>query len=221
MRILVVDDHAETRDVIARHFARASYVVETASCSAEAECLLGDREFDVLVLDVMLPDASGIELCARLRAQGHAAPILLLTARGEVRDRVEGLDAGADDYLVKPFALAELVARVRALGRRGPVLRDRAVSYGAVVVDLECRKVTVSGRNVPLTAKEIAILEVLASNRGLVARDLLLESVWGDSTESSQGSLDVLIGRIRRKLGAHGSVLRTIRGFGYALEADQ
>jgi DNA-binding response OmpR family regulator len=220
MRILVADDHGETRALIARHFVRAAYAVETAGSSAEAESLLDERAFDVIVLDVMLPDESGIALCTRLRVRGQRTPILLLTARGQVRDRVEGLDAGADDYLTKPFALAELVARVRALGRRGPMLRDRAVSFGAVVVELERRKVTAGGRNVPLTARELSILEVLASRRGVVSRHFLLESVWGESSESAQGSLEVLVGRIRRKLGPHGSILRTIRGLGYALEAE-
>src|SRR5262245_58080306 len=198
MRILVVDDHGETRELITRHFERGAHVVKGAASCGEAEAVLADSEVDVIVLDVMLPDGSGIDLCARLRTAGQTVPILLLTARGEVRDRVEGLEAGADDYLVKPFALAELVARVRALGRRGPILRDRVATFGDIVVDLERRSVSVRGHTVPLTAKELAIIEVLASKRGVVSRDLLLESVWGDVTESSQASLDVLIGRIRR-----------------------
>src|SRR5882724_11374639 len=137
MRILVVDDDGPTRELITRNFERAAHVVKTASSCAEAEHGLRDAKFDVVVLDVMLPDGSGIELCGRLRARGFTVPMLLLTARGEVRDRVVGLEAGADDYLVKPFAVAELVARVRALARRGPILRDRVVSFGSVSVDLE------------------------------------------------------------------------------------
>jgi DNA-binding response OmpR family regulator len=219
MRILVVDDHSETLALIARHFERAAHVVKTAGSCGEADRLLADEEFDVVVLDVMLTDGSGMDLCVRIRAAGHAVPILLLTARSEVRDRVEGLEAGADDYLAKPFALAELVARVRALGRRGPILRDRVISFGELVVDLERRSVSVSGRPVPLTAKEIAIIEVLAAKRGIVPRELLLESVWGESSDSSRASLDVLIGRIRRKLEPCGSTLRTVRGLGYALGA--
>src|SRR5436190_8974958 len=131
MRILVVDDHGETRELLKRNLARAAHVVTAASSCAEAERALAD-EFDVIVLDVMLPDGSGIELCARLRARGCRVPILLLTARGEIRERVTGLEAGADDYLVKPFALAELMARVHALGRRGPMLRDRIAKFGRV-----------------------------------------------------------------------------------------
>jgi DNA-binding response OmpR family regulator len=221
MRILVVDDHDETRDLITRHFARAAHSVQTASSCAEAARALEGVAFDIVLLDVMLPDGSGIEFCARLREQGCAVPVLLLTARSDVRDRVQGLDAGADDYLVKPFALAELIARVRALARRGPMLRDRTLFFGSVQVDLERRCVSVGGRNLPLTAKEIAIVELLATRRGVVTREALMESVWGDVSEASRASLDVFIGRIRRKLDGHGAVLRTIRGLGYALESGE
>jgi DNA-binding response OmpR family regulator len=193
-------------------------VVTAASSCAEAERALADG-FDVIVLDVMLPDGSGIDLCARLRARGCRVPILLLTARGEIRERVTGLEAGADDYLVKPFALAELMARVRALGRRGPMPRDQIATFGRVKVDLNRRQVSVAGRNVPLTAKELSIIEVLALQRGIVTREALLESVWGEVNESADASLEVLIGRIRRKLGAHAAALRTVRGVGYSLEA--
>jgi DNA-binding response OmpR family regulator len=221
MRILVVDDHAETRELIARNLTRAAHVVRAAASCAEADRAIDAAVPDVVVLDVMLPDGSGFELCARWRAQSRNVPILLLTARGDVRDRVEGLDAGADDYLVKPFALAELNARVRALGRRGPIVRDRIAEFGAVRIDLDRRQVTVRDRRVPLTAKELCIMEVLANKGGVVPRDHLLESVWGEVHESAQASLEVLIGRIRRKLGAASSVLRTIRGVGYSLESPE
>lgn len=221
MRILVVDDHDETRELITRNFVRAAHLVQTASSCAEATRVLASTEFDIVVLDVMLPDGSGIELCSRLRAQGCTVPVLLLTARGDVRDRVGGLDAGADDYLVKPFALAELIARVRALGRRGPILRDRTIAIGSISVDLERRCVSAHGRNLPLTAKELAIVEVLATRRGVVPRELLVEAVWGEVNEASRATLDVLIGRIRRKLDGNGALLRTVRGLGYALESDQ
>src|SRR5262249_19149531 len=150
-----------------------------AATCADAERALGGQAFDVAVLDVMMPDGSGIELCGRLRAARVATPILLLTARGDVRSRVLGLEAGAHDYLAKPFALAELRARVTALGRRGP-LRERAVAIGPILVEIEAHRVTVDGAPVLLTAKELAILEVLAARRGrVVARDELIEAVWG------------------------------------------
>jgi two-component system, OmpR family, response regulator len=222
MRVLVVDDHADTRTLLARHLGLASYGVKTAGSCEEAEAALALGAFDVVVLDVMLPDGSGIDLCRRLRKAALEVPILLLTARGEVRDRVNGLDAGADDYLVKPFAVLELLARVKALGRRGPILRGRTVTFGPVAVDFEARRVRVDGRDVPLTAKELAIVEVLASRRGgVVARDRLIESVWGDVSDSAAASLEVLVARIRRKLGDGAAALRTHRGVGYALGWDE
>jgi DNA-binding response OmpR family regulator len=219
VRVLVVDDHRETRELLTRFIARSGCSVKAVGSRAEAERTLGAADFDVMVLDVMLPDGSGIELCAVLRSRGYNVPILLLTARGDVQDRVNGLNEGADDYLVKPFALAEVIARVRALARRGPIVRDRTAAYGQVCVDLAHRCVTLRGKPVPLTAKEFAIVEVLAAKRGVVARSVLLESIWGEISDAAQSSLDVLIGRIRRKLGASACVLRTVRGLGYTLEA--
>jgi two-component system OmpR family response regulator len=221
MRVLVVDDHPETRQLIVRNLELAAHGVKAVSCCEEAVAALESSHFDILVLDVMLPDGSGIELCARLRLAGIDVPILLLTARGEVRSRVQGLEAGADDYLGKPFAVSELRARVHALGRRGPLLRERRIQLGAVVVDLEARRVRVEDRDVALTAKELAIVALLAARRGrIVARDELIEAVWGDLSDSTSATLDVLVGRIRRKLGAHAGVLRTVRGLGYCLEAQ-
>ncbi len=217
MRVLVVDDHLETRQLLGRNLELASHGVKAVGSCAEAEEMLVGSRFDVVVLDVMLPDGSGIDLCARLRAAKVDVPILLLTARGEVKSRVSGLEAGADDYLAKPFAVSELRARVNALGRRGPMLRNRTVAMGAVVVDFEARRVRVDGRPLPLTAKELAIVELLASRRGrVVVRDVLIESVWGEVTESARSSLEVLVARIRRKLGAHASLLQTVRGMGYS-----
>lgn len=222
MRVLVVDDHSETRQLLARNLALASHGVRIAGSCAEAQEALGHSSFDVVILDVMLPDGSGIDLCAELRAAQVQVPILLLTARGDIKSRVTGLEAGADDYLPKPFALAELLARVKALGRRGPIVRDRAVAFGGVVVDFEGRRVRIDGRPLPLTAKELAIVDLLASRRGrIVSRDELLESVWGELTESGRASLEVLVARIRRKLGPHASVLQTVRGIGYAFGYDE
>jgi len=220
MRVLVVDDEREMRELLGRNLGRTHGVKCVGSCK-EAEATLSDTQFDVLILDVMLPDGSGVELCAKLRTSGVEAPILLLTARGEVRSRVAGLDAGADDYLAKPFALSELRARVNALGRRGPIRRDRAVTIGALVVDLEGRRVRLNERALALTAKELAIVDLLATRRGkVVGREDLIESVWGEVTESARASLEVLIARIRQKLGQSASLLQTVRGVGYMLDAD-
>jgi two-component system, OmpR family, response regulator len=222
VRILVVDDHAGTRKLLDRHLEQAGHVVQAVDSCSEVLAALGASKFDVVVLDVMLPDGSGIELCRQMRKDGRTVPVLLLSARGEVRDRVTGLEAGADDYLIKPFALSELLARVTALARRGPTLRARSSVFGPVVVDFEARRVMNEGKAVPLTAMELSIVEVLATRRGrVVTRDDLIECVWGERTESTESSLEVLVGRIRRKLGASSSVLRTARGLGYLFEWDE
>jgi DNA-binding response OmpR family regulator len=182
--------------------------------------MLAHERFDVLVLDVMLPDGSGIELCSELRASHIDVPILLLTAKGEVRSRVLGLEAGADDYLSKPFAISELRARVHALGRRGPLRRDRSIEIGPLRVEVDSRAVLLDGAVVALTARELAIVNLLASRPGrIVSREEFFESVWGEATDSARASLDVLVARIRRKLGAHAAMLQTVRGLGYRLEA--
>jgi two-component system, OmpR family, response regulator len=220
MRVLVVDDHPETRQLVCRNLEGASHGVKSVGSCGDAEAALTGGRFDVIVLDVMLPDGSGVELCRRLRGRQMSVPILLLTARGGVRERVEGLEAGADDYLAKPFALSELLARVKALGRRGPTLRTAAITVGNVVVDLESRRVLLRGRPVPLTAKELAIVEVLATRRGgVVARDELIEAVWGEVTDSARASLEVLVARVRRKLGGADAPIRTVRGMGYGFES--
>src|SRR6185369_6501038 len=198
-----------------------AYGVASAGTCAEAFAAIEHEAFDVVVLDVMLPDGSGLELCTRLRARKVDVPILLLTARGAVRSRVEGLDAGADDYLGKPFALSELRARVTALARRGPQLRERRVTIGPLAIDLEARRVLVHARTIHLTAKELSIVGFLAARVGrVITRDELLEAVWGDSTDSARASLDVLVMRIRRKLGDQARLLRTVRGLGYTLGTD-
>jgi len=222
MRILVADDDVETRRLVVRVLKEDGHELKAVGSCAGVDVAVTSAAFDVVVLDVMLPDGSGIELCARLRAAHMHVPILLLTARGEVRDRVSGLEAGADDYLPKPFAVAELRARVKALGRRGPVLRARVAAIGALEVDFEARRVRLGGVVLALTARELAILELLAERRGrLVAREQLIESLWGDAKESVRASVDVLVARIRRKLGAHASLLRTVRGAGYVLGDDE
>jgi DNA-binding response OmpR family regulator len=220
MRVLVVDDEREMRDLLQRYLGRTHGVKSVGTCK-EAEAMLAHSRFDVLILDVMLPDGSGLQLCAKSRLAGLETPILLLTARGEVRSRVAGLDAGADDYLAKPFALSELRARVTALGRRGPLRRDRAVVIGPLTVDLEGRRVRVNERALLLTAKELAIVDLLATRRGkVVGREDLIESVWGEVTDSARASLEVLIARIRQKLGQSANLLKTVRGVGYMLDGD-
>jgi two-component system copper resistance phosphate regulon response regulator CusR len=223
VRILVVEDHPETRQLLQRVLREAGHFPEGAADLASARRRLAEGGYEALILDWMLPDGSGAEYCREMRARQESIPILILTARGGVEDRVAGLDAGADDYLRKPFAVAELLARVRALTRRGPRLLEPTVSLGSVEVHLGDRRVRAGGRNVPLTAREFAILEILLRNRGRpVSRSTILLSVWGEENESACSSLEVLIARLRRKLAPGGGEgpIRTHRGFGYAVGGE-
>jgi len=218
VRVLIIDDHPATRDLLMRSMERAGHVAVSEGTCAQAAERLGRERFDVTILDVMLPDGSGMDLCRSLRSAGCAVPILLLTARGGVGDRVAGLDAGADDYLAKPFAIAELVARVRALARRGPAFRTEAVSLGALRFDLGSRQVTVGDQPLHLTAREFSIVEVLVHHVGrVVTREHLTEAIWGDPDALIANSLEVLIARIRRKLAGEAERLETVRGVGYRL----
>jgi two-component system, OmpR family, response regulator len=219
MRILIVDDDEPTRALLARSMGRAGHTTALAATCEQGEALASDGPFDLVLLDVMLPDGSGVELCRQLRASRVSTPILLLTARGAVGDRVAGLDAGADDYLSKPFAVSELLARVRALGRRGPVLREETIRIRDLEVDLPGRRILLEGKVLTMTARELAIVEVLVKHRGRVmSREDLMEAVWGNVSRSVAGSLEVLIARVRRKLGHSAGLLKTVRGVGYAFE---
>lgn len=216
MRVLLVDDHAEVLELVARALTRDGHVVLTATSAGAARQQRVAHQIDLLVLDLGLPDGSGQSLCKELRREGFSAPILVLTAQSAVSSRVESLDAGADDYLSKPFALAELRARVRALGRRAQTVRAFTYQRGGVSLDFSARRATIEGREAPITAREWSILELLAAGGGrVISRSDLLDSVWGEISEASSASLDVLIGRIRRKLSS--GLVRTIRGEGYAL----
>lgn len=216
VHILVVDDNAELLELVATSLEREGHQVTSVKTAAAAMAHLDADTFDVIVLDIGLPDGSGVDVCRKTRQKGIATPILILTAHAAVDQRVEGLDAGADDFLGKPFAVAELRARVRALGRRTGVPAARTWSHGSVALDFPKRLATVDGREVPLTAKEWRILDVLASARGrVVARERILEEVWSDGDASAAASLDVLMTRIRKKLGS--DTVRTVRGEGYAL----
>ena len=218
MRVLVVDDEAEVRSVVARALRADGHAVTTAEDLESARERVAEGA-ELIVLDLRLPDGFGLELCRELRADGSTVPILLLTALSQVALRVEGLDAGADDFLGKPFAVAELRARVRALGRRGALPRGRTYRNDDLVLDGAGRHATRAGQEVAITAREWAILEILVRRAGRVVSRLdLLESVWGDASETAASSLEVLVGRLRRKLGS--DLIRTLRGEGYALAEE-
>ena len=219
MRVLLVEDSPRVVDVVCHALRACGHAVEVAGGVEAAFGALRDGHFDVAVVDVGLPDGDGLDLCRHARRDGFDLPILLLTARNEVRNRVDGLDAGADDYLGKPFAPAELTARVRALGRRGPHFTESVRTFGTLTVDRDRHLVTRGGTRVPLTPREHEIVAHLAWRDGrVVCRDDLLEAVWGEATAANASSLEVLLTRIRRKLAAPGEpeVIRTIRQVGYA-----
>ena len=224
MRILLVEDNERVVDVVERALKARGHTSITARGVGEASRALGSQQFDVVVVDIGLPDGSGLDLCRAERKRGLDVPMLLLTARVDVRSRVEGLDSGADDYLGKPFAVDELVARVHALARRGPRWQESVRSFGNVVIDRDRRVITCSGARVPLTPRELDIVAFLAWRDGRVAsREEILEAVWGDVSARASSSFEVLLARIRRKLEERGIVesIRNIRQVGYAWALDR
>lgn len=222
MRILVVDDEPAVRESISRGLRFEGYQVELANDGQEAlETLMRDRP-DAVVLDVMMPRLDGLETCRQIRAAGDRVPVLMLTAKRSVSDRVAGLDAGADDYLVKPFELEELLARLRALLRRTDPGngRDSTLSFTDLTLDVENRNASRSGRSIELTRTECDLLAALMRNAGrVVSRSNLFLDVWGYDFGNRSNSLDVYIGYLRRKLEAAGEprLVHTVRGVGFAL----
>jgi DNA-binding response OmpR family regulator len=223
VKILVIEDSSPARDLLRRSLESAGHRVTAAARASTGHRLATSESFELLVIDVMLPDGSGLDLCRALRGEGIMAPILFLTARGEVHDRIAGLDAGADDYLRKPFALAELHARIRALGRRAGHSAPARLQHGETRIDFAARRLERAGAEIPLTAREWAVLEVLAARSGrVVTRQEVLEAAWPDPSPAASESLDVIISRLRRKLAPSGAGwIRTVRGRGYAFEVPE
>jgi two-component system response regulator MprA len=221
MQILVVDDDAAVRDSLRRALQLEGYEVELAGDGAEAlDRMAAGQDPDAVVLDVLMPRVDGLDVCRRLRAAGNGTPVLMLTARDEVSDRVAGLDAGADDYLVKPFALEELLARVRALLRRTNGSSDGVLSFADLQLDPGTREVSRGGRAIELTRTEFSLLELFLLNpRQVLTRSVIFERVWGYDFGLGSNSLDVYIGYLRRKLEQRGEprLIQTVRGVGYAL----
>mgnify|MGYP000577799645 CR=1 FL=1 len=218
--ILVVDDEPGVRESLERALGLERYVVATAEDGARALERLGERAWDAVVLDVAMPEPDGLEVCRRLRAAGDRMPVLMLTARDAVDDRVAGLDAGADDYLVKPFALKELLARLRALIRRSEPGAESRLRFADLELDLEAREAVRGGRPIELTRTEFALLELFMRHpRQVLSRAQIYEQVWGYDFGASSNSLGVYIGYLRRKTEAGGAarLIHTARGVGYAL----
>ena len=221
MKILVVDDERAVRDSLRRALELEGYDVELAADGAEALYRLeANGQPDAVVLDVLMPGADGLEVCRRLRGKGNVVPVLMLTARAEVENRVAGLDAGADDYLPKPFALEELLARLRALLRRATAGAEEALRFADLELNPGTREVRRGGTRIELTRTEFNLLELFLRNaRQVLTRSVIFERVWGYDFGPSSNSLDVYIGYLRRKTesGGRSRLIHTVRGVGYAL----
>lgn len=223
-RVLVVEDDPTVRNAVVRVLELEGYEVPVAKDGRSAIDMILEHTPDAVVMDVTMPFVDGMTVCREVRHRRNRVPILLLTARVEVSDRVEGLDAGADDYLTKPFAIKELSARVRALLRRTTPPEDQTrIVVGSLVIDRETRTATRADRRIELTKTEFNLLELLAEQSGIVlSRDYLYEHIWGFDFETNSKSLDVYIGYLRRKINAPGESdpIRTVRGVGYCLETS-
>jgi DNA-binding response OmpR family regulator len=223
MRILVVEDARRLAGIIKRGLLEQGYAVDNAFDGEEAQYMAETTPFDLIILDVMLPKKDGVAVCRDLRAKGVNIPILILTAKDSVEDKVTGLDSGADDYLVKPFAFAELMARIRALLRREVLPKTQKLQVGGLSLDPLSREVWRAGRRIELTAKEYAILEYFMSRpNAVVTRTMLGENVWDYEFDGISNIIDVYVRRIRRKIDAEGqaSLIQTVRGAGYRLRAQ-
>ncbi len=226
-KILVIDDDEKITSMLKRSLAFEGYSVATAPNGQTGIQMFASDEPDLLVLDLMMPIIDGWEVCKRIRAAGSKTPILMLTARDEVQDRVKGLDSGADDYLVKPFALEELLARVRALLRRNVSKDDRQhilLRYADLVVDVDARAVTRGGRRIELTTKEFELLLLFMQNPNRVlSRDYIMDKIWGFDYSGESNVLEVYVATLRQKTEdfTHVRLIQTIRGVGYVLRGEQ
>jgi len=222
VRLLLVEDTEDVANAIVASFERHGHAVDHVLTRAGAEDALAVQDYDLVILDIQLPDGSGVDVLRGLRARGLATPVLMLTARLDVEDRVEALDIGADDYLMKPFDLRELEARVRALVRRNSGVRTGILEYGDLAVDPAGRSASVTGTPLSLTRREFSVLEVLISNRGRVMpKERLFEKLFAfDAEDVGLNAIELYVGRLRRKLDASRVSIRTLRGLGYQLVVD-
>jgi two-component system, OmpR family, response regulator MprA len=224
MRVLVVDDDRTLRDAVRRALTLGGYDVRVAEGGYEGLARVTETRPDAIVLDVLMPDIDGLEVCRRLRSDGDRTPILMLTARDAVNDRIAGLDAGADDYLVKPFDVEELKARVRALLRRGSAGVEDRLSVGPLILDADAHGVRVGDKLLELTRTEYLLLELLVLNpRRVLPHTLIYERVWGYDFGPSSNALRVYVGYLRRKLAELGlpDLIHTVRGVGYMLREPE
>ncbi|MFQ1008630.1 two-component system response regulator BasR [Gilliamella apicola] len=219
MKILIIEDDSLLQKGLYDGITSNGYVCELASTGKQAEQYIQFGQFSLIILDLGLPDCDGLELLTRWRKKQIDTPVLILTARDTVEDRVEGLDLGADDYLIKPFALTELLARVRALIRRNQGTSDNLISYGPITIDIKQKKVTVNNQEIVLTPKEFIVLSRLMLKAGeKVHRDLLQNDLYDWQSDPNSNVLEVYIHGLRNKLGKN--FIRTVRGYGYQLSND-
>jgi DNA-binding response OmpR family regulator len=223
MRVLIVEDEAEVADLLQRTLQQAAWAADVARTGADALVALALNDYDLAILDLGLPDGDGAEVCRRWRERGGRTPILMLTARGTLGDRVRGLDAGADDYLTKPFEVEELLARLRALARRPPGVHDVVLRFADLQLDPARRAAARDGQPLRLTAREYALLEYFMREPGRVLdRGRILAHVWDDNFDPVANAVDVLVGRVRRKIDPGGDrpLIHTVRGAGYMLSEE-
>lgn len=220
MRLLVAEDQSRLADLLGRGLEEEGYAVDIARDGEEAHWLALENEYDVIVLDVMLPKIDGLALCRRIRAAGRSVPVIMLTARDGIDDRVRGLDAGADDYLVKPFSFSELCARLRALIRRGHQGRNPSVEVAGLRLDPAARRAWRRDAEIPLSPRQFALLELLMRHPGeVLSRTRILEHVWDFRFDPTSNVVDQYIAYLRRKVDSPGeaSLIETVRGVGYRL----
>ena len=224
MRILVVEDEPGLNEIIVKKLAHERYSVDSCLNGLDAEDYLAAAEYDAVVLDIMLPGRDGLEVLRGLRAAGKKTPVLLLTARDSIDDRVRGLDAGADDYLVKPFALEELLARIRVMMRHVSGTASNTIAVGDLTIDCSARTVHRAGKAVSLTAKEFDVLEYMARNAGVVlSRERITEHLWSFDYDGGSNVVDVYIRYLRKKIdeGREKKLIHTVRGAGYVLRTEE
>ena len=220
MRILLIEDDPELSDGLQHSLAQSGYAVDLARTAAAGRASCAATRYELVILDLGLPDGDGIALLHELRAQGMHAPVLILTARGNLGDRIAGLDAGGDDYLAKPFDLGELEARIRALLRRGVEGAPPTVQIGGLTYDPGTRQVRINGVDPELTAREMVVLETLLRRLGaLVSKEQLFESLYSWDSDSNLSAVEVYVSRLRRKVEPAGVAIRMFRGLGYRLDA--
>lgn len=217
MKILVVEDEYKIANSIKRGLELEAHVVDVAYDGIEGYDLASSESYDVIVLDLMLPEMDGMEICKKLRQEKNYTPVLILTAKGELGDKIEGFRAGADDYLVKPFAFEELLARIKAISRRPKAVKDQLLKAGDIVLNSETFEVKKGGRDINLSRKEFALLEYFLRNKGKVlSKDAIISHVWNYESDILPNTVEVFVGYLRNKIG--GSAIKTVRGFGYKID---